>query len=112
MILGDALLLATASQDSFVRVYRLRVKKEHAINNDTGNLNFVETEEVDFFMDKVRIGLCLETVLMGHENWAYGVAFHRSARGKQTQGCRELSKFLPSIFKRKIMGVTNRKEKV
>lgn len=48
------------------------------------NLNFVETEEVDFFMDKVRVGLCLETVLMGHENWVYGVSFHRSLRGKPT----------------------------
>uniref|UniRef100_A0A669CKT8 Elongator complex protein 2 n=1 Tax=Oreochromis niloticus TaxID=8128 RepID=A0A669CKT8_ORENI len=73
---GGELLLASCSQDSLIRVWRLCAKSgtdTHAEDNHS----IIKMKE-DIFEVKERdkssvFAVSLETVLAGHENWVYGV---------------------------------------
>uniref|UniRef100_A0AAX7U4P1 Elongator complex protein 2 n=1 Tax=Astatotilapia calliptera TaxID=8154 RepID=A0AAX7U4P1_ASTCA len=67
---GGELLLASCSQDSLIRVWRLCAKSgtdTHAEDNHS----IIKMKE-DIFESSV-YAVSLETVLAGHENWVYGV---------------------------------------
>ncbi|KAF7210717.1 elongator complex protein 2 [Nothobranchius furzeri] len=76
---GAELLLASCSQDSLIRVWRLCAKSgtdTHAEDDHT----IIKMKE-DVFEVKDRgltsvFAASLETVLAGHENWVYGVHWH------------------------------------
>ena len=73
---GD-LLLATCSQDSFVRLWRVREKVSGSEQEDA--------EELTVKANTFGLGCCgndrtytvtLEAVLIGHEDWVYSVDWH------------------------------------
>ncbi|MEQ2269358.1 Elongator subunit elp2 [Xenotaenia resolanae] len=73
---GSELLLASCSQDSLIRVWRLCAKS--ATNTSAEDDHTVIKMKEDVFEVKDRgmvlvFAVSLETVLAGHENWVYGV---------------------------------------
>lgn len=67
---GD-ILLATSSQDSFIRLWRITpTNKEALIQVDQ---NLIQVEEKSFTVKNKKFILSLESVLQGHENWVYSV---------------------------------------
>uniref|UniRef100_A0A8C5HBQ6 Elongator complex protein 2 n=1 Tax=Gouania willdenowi TaxID=441366 RepID=A0A8C5HBQ6_GOUWI len=73
---GEELLLASCSQDSLIRVWRLRAKSTTGGHTEDDD-NIIKMKE-SFFQLKETEGACayavaLETVLAGHENRVYGV---------------------------------------
>ena len=77
---GD-LLLASCSQDTYIRVWRLSSsagdeEKDEEILQLKGNQFHVEEEgkKVDYIVT-------LETVLLGHEDWVYSVRWQPPAVG-------------------------------
>lgn len=64
-----------------MRVYRIAIKQDNDRPSETIDVvpNFVETEETEFMVGTSRVGIRLDTVLMGHESWVYGVAFHSTS---------------------------------
>ncbi|XP_029976969.1 elongator complex protein 2 [Salarias fasciatus] len=73
---GVELLLASCSQDSLIRVWKLCAKSrsdtgagdDHTVIRMKEDIFEVEEKEVSFMY-----AVTLETVLAGHENWVYGV---------------------------------------
>lgn len=80
---GGDLLLASAAQDSLIRVWR--------ISRDTGDeqaasstLQSTQGKFTVHFNGELAYKCLLETVLQGHENWVYGLHWQpRSIQGKQ-----------------------------
>jgi len=70
------LYLASAGQDNFVRVYQIWVKTASVTNNQEFDI-----EVLEFPISTKTVAVKLDTVLMGHENWVYGVSFHSSRDG-------------------------------
>uniref|UniRef100_A0A3Q1GVS1 Elongator complex protein 2 n=1 Tax=Acanthochromis polyacanthus TaxID=80966 RepID=A0A3Q1GVS1_9TELE len=73
---GGELLLASCSQDSLIRLWRLRAKSGTDTNAEDDH-TVIKMKE-DIFEVKERdassvFAVSLETVLAGHENWVYGV---------------------------------------
>ncbi|XP_041868544.1 elongator complex protein 2 [Melanotaenia boesemani] len=73
---GGELLLASCSQDSLIRVWRLCAKSSTDASTEDDH-NIIRMKE-DIFEVKDRevssvFAVSLETVLAGHENWVYGV---------------------------------------
>ena len=68
---GGDLLLASAAQDTLIRVWRIALETvKDQINPDLqsnrGNFSVFHPDELKFKCE-------LETVLQGHENWVYGL---------------------------------------
>uniref|UniRef100_A0A3Q2CIK9 Elongator complex protein 2 n=1 Tax=Cyprinodon variegatus TaxID=28743 RepID=A0A3Q2CIK9_CYPVA len=73
---GGELLLASCSQDSLIRVWRLCAKS--GTDTSTEDDHSVIKMKEDVFEVKDRgewFAVSLETVLAGHENWVYGVSW-------------------------------------
>ncbi|KAK6619878.1 hypothetical protein RUM44_006278 [Polyplax serrata] len=77
---GSDLYLATASQDTYIRVYKFERKIEQHGKSNSYSKEVLEVEE-----NIIKIGsthnmhhyaVSLETVLAGHEGWVYGVSWH------------------------------------
>lgn len=78
---GD-ILLASSSQDSFIRIWRITPRAKETVEvND----NLIQVDERSFqFVDKKFI-LTLESVLQGHENWVYSVTWSRNKENNSLQ---------------------------
>lgn len=96
---GD-LLLASASQDTLIRVWRISQKNtetttpsliEPALQSNKGEFSVIYKDELKFKCQ-------LETVLQGHENWVYGLHWQSPvSKGKLFQ-IRNLSfKFIKEL---------------
>lgn len=80
---GD-ILLASASQDSFIRMWRISkdcARKRAEIQEEDD----IQIEERSFMVGDAKFALSLESVLQGHENWVYGVSWNFNQTTKQLQ---------------------------
>ena len=75
---GDT-LLASSSQDSFIRIWRISSKAESIL---PAGEDLIQVEERTFKIGETTQILILESVLQGHENWVYSVHWNRTAEGK------------------------------
>uniref|UniRef100_A0AAQ5ZLL4 Elongator complex protein 2 n=1 Tax=Amphiprion ocellaris TaxID=80972 RepID=A0AAQ5ZLL4_AMPOC len=73
---GGELLLASCSQDSLIRLWRLRAKSGPDTSAEDDH-TIIKMKEDIFEVQKIYVSsvfaVSLETVLAGHENWVYGV---------------------------------------
>lgn len=73
---GD-LLLATCSQDSFVRLWRIREETSGKVQEDAEELTVKANTFGLGCHGSARIfAVTLEAVLIGHEDWVYSVDWH------------------------------------
>ncbi|KAK5603085.1 Elongator subunit elp2 [Crenichthys baileyi] len=73
---GSELLLASCSQDSLIRVWRLCAKSATDMSAEDDHTVIKMKEDVFEVKDRGMVlvfAVSLETVLAGHENWVYGV---------------------------------------
>ncbi|MED6267378.1 Elongator subunit elp2 [Characodon lateralis] len=73
---GSELLLASCSQDSLIRVWRLCAKSATDTSAEDDHTVIKMKEDVFEVKDRGMVlvfAVSLETVLAGHENWVYGV---------------------------------------
>lgn len=77
---GD-ILLASSSQDSFIRLWRISEKKLEQIIDD----ELIQIDERTFTLGIKKFTLSLESVLQGHENWVYSVHWNRHPVTKTLQ---------------------------
>ncbi|XP_075166545.1 elongator complex protein 2 [Haematobia irritans] len=84
---GDDLLLASASQDNFIRLWRIAPRTAEQVSNnkvDIFNLLDESTGEIRVEEKIIQVSECcwyaisLESVLFGHDNWVYGVHWHKN----------------------------------
>ena len=78
---GDSLLLASASQDRYIRLWRIDHRTE---NLDLSTLSLLENKAHDFDVPDERAPkwkAAFEALLVGHEDWIYSVHFSRTAEG-------------------------------
>ncbi|CAO1304756.1 unnamed protein product [Diamesa tonsa] len=69
---GD-LLLASSSQDSFIRLWRISARSEGSQRKIVDPEDVLQIEERTFKVNNMKFALSLESVLQGHENWVYSV---------------------------------------
>uniref|UniRef100_A0A8D8IJ78 Elongator complex protein 2 n=1 Tax=Culex pipiens TaxID=7175 RepID=A0A8D8IJ78_CULPI len=81
---GDDLLLASSSQDSFIRLWRVsprdQVRAQRSFEEFSADEDIVLEERVfsvEFEGTSFHYALSLESVLQGHEGWVYGVHFNK-----------------------------------
>lgn len=83
----DDLLLASGSQDNFIRLWRIEARTElHTSRSsvDDANVNAVDSSELRVEEKILQLGeqawyaVTLESVLYGHEGWIYGVHWHKN----------------------------------
>merc|ERR1711962_1616849 len=67
----EELLLASASQDFYIRLWKIRVSKVQAEEND----DLLALKEQSFTASTNEYSVVLESVLIGHEGWVLGVAW-------------------------------------
>ena len=73
---GD-LLLATCSQDSFVRLWRIREETSGKVQEDAEELTVkANTFGLGCHGSARTFAVTLEAVLIGHEDWVYSVDWH------------------------------------
>uniref|UniRef100_A0A0K8UIX6 Elongator complex protein 2 n=1 Tax=Bactrocera latifrons TaxID=174628 RepID=A0A0K8UIX6_BACLA len=83
---GDDILLASAAQDNFIRLWRISKRtEEQAHENKVDICNILEDdteirveEKIIYLSGSSWCAISLESVLYGHEGWVYGVNWHRS----------------------------------
>lgn len=83
---GDDILLASAAQDNFIRLWRISKRTvEQAFENKIDICNITEDdteirmeEKIIYLSGSNWCAISLESVLYGHEGWVYGVNWHRS----------------------------------
>ncbi|XP_055530901.1 elongator complex protein 2 [Wyeomyia smithii] len=87
---NDDLLLASASQDSFIRLWRIskraQIVKQKTFEELAADEDIVLEEkifEVTHGERNFYYAISLESVLQGHEGWVYGIHFNKS--GSQLQ---------------------------
>lgn len=78
---GDV-LLASSSQDSFIRLWRISPESMETVEVDN---NLIQVEEWSFKFANRKFILTLESVLQGHENWVYSVNWIRSKENDSLQ---------------------------
>ncbi|KAL4706331.1 hypothetical protein ACJJTC_004940 [Scirpophaga incertulas] len=67
---NNTILLASASQDTYVRLWRIQHYEEQTQSSE------IKTEEKMFSAYELVWSVKLEAVLAGHEGWVYGVQWH------------------------------------
>lgn len=78
---GDV-LLATSSQDTFIRLWRISPMQEETNGTDE---NLIQVDERTFTVADRKFILSLESVLQGHENWVYNVNWSRNKANDSLQ---------------------------
>ncbi|EDW01131.1 probable elongator complex protein 2 [Drosophila grimshawi] len=85
---GDDMLLASGSQDNFIRLWRIAPRSEQQVcENRMDILDFSAADSGEIRVEEkiVQVGkqswyaVSLESVLYGHEGWIYGVHWHKNA---------------------------------
>lgn len=77
---GD-ILLASSSQDTFIRLWKISKKVKEVIKSN----EIIQIEERTFTLENEKFTLSLESVLQGHENWVYSVHWNRHPETKYLQ---------------------------
>ncbi|XP_053966015.1 elongator complex protein 2 [Anastrepha ludens] len=83
---GDDLLLASAAQDNFIRLWRISRRTEEQAGENHNICNTMGKDETEVRVEEKIVHLSggnwcaitLESVLYGHEGWVYGVNWHKS----------------------------------
>ncbi|XP_017133182.1 probable elongator complex protein 2 [Drosophila elegans] len=83
---GEDLLLASGSQDNFIRLWRIAPRSEEQMRENridllqlTENDSEIKVEEKILQLGKQAwYAVSLESVLYGHEGWIYGVDWHKT----------------------------------
>ncbi|XP_068147004.1 elongator complex protein 2 [Drosophila tropicalis] len=83
---GNDLLLASGSQDHFIRLWRISPRSQQQVQNNQTELAQLseDGEEIKVEETIVRLGerswyaVSLESVLYGHEGWVYGINWHKT----------------------------------
>ena len=84
---GEDLLLASSSQDNFIRLWRIASRTaEQVLNNKVDIFNLLDEATGEIRVEEKILQLSsdswyaisLESVLYGHDNWVYGVHWHKS----------------------------------
>ncbi|XP_023297424.2 probable elongator complex protein 2 [Lucilia cuprina] len=84
---GDDLLLASSSQDNFIRLWRIAPRTaEQVLNNKVDIFNLLDEATGEIRVEEKILQLSgdswyaisLESVLYGHDNWVYGVNWYKS----------------------------------
>ncbi|XP_078357797.1 elongator complex protein 2-like isoform X6 [Oculina patagonica] len=82
---GGDLLLASCSQDTFIRIWRVslgnRIQESNTVQDELEELKLTSNvfSVTDKGVDK-EFSVVLESVLTGHEGWIYGVHWHPAIR--------------------------------
>lgn len=85
---GDDLILASCSQDHFIRLWRISPRSsEEVVNNKVDIFNLLDESTGEIRVEEKIIqvssnswyAICLESVLFGHDNWVYGVHWYKSS---------------------------------
>lgn len=79
---GDV-LLASSSQDSFIRLWRISPTTTEV--KEASNPNLIQVDERTFTVTDKKFILTLESVLQGHENWVYSVNWSRNKENDSLQ---------------------------
>lgn len=86
---GQDLILASGSQDNFIRLWRIAPRTEQQVSENRVNIenfSFAESGEIRVEEKILQVGkeswyaVTLESVLYGHEGWVYGVHWHKNAK--------------------------------
>ncbi|KAH8319779.1 hypothetical protein KR074_005576 [Drosophila pseudoananassae] len=83
---GEDLLLASGSQDNFIRLWRIAPRSEDQMKENRVDLLQISKIEDDIKVEEkiLQLGeqawfaVSLESVLYGHEGWVYGVHWHKN----------------------------------
>lgn len=84
---GDDLLLASSSQDNFIRLWRIAPRTaDQVVNNKVDIFNLLDEATGEIRVEEKILQLSsdswyaisLESVLYGHDNWVYGVQWYKS----------------------------------
>lgn len=75
--------LASASQDTFIRIYKISQYSQQSKGKRIQNVQIEEELEAEVKVVTIQINqtsyhyaIALETILAGHEGWVYGVSFY------------------------------------
>lgn len=91
---GDDLLVASSSQDTFIRLWRIspRIEKEQVFKKfselEIGEAMQVQETRFGITMSSGKekiFSIALESVLQGHEGWVYSVHWNRRTKGSHLQ---------------------------
>ena len=82
---GNDILLATSSQDNFIRLWRMSPRTKEQFEKTTDILKMLDSSLADLKVDETILkidndmyAISIESVLCGHEGWVYGVQWHKS----------------------------------
>jgi len=83
---GGDLLLASGSQDNFIRLWRIAPRSEEQMRENRIDLLQLSENEAEIKVEEkiLQLGreawyaVSLESVLYGHEGWIYGVHWHKT----------------------------------
>lgn len=70
---GDV-LLASSSQDTFIRIWRISPRN---MSDAPADADLIQVDERAFVVAEQKFILSLESVLQGHENWVYSVTWSK-----------------------------------
>jgi len=70
---GDGIFIASGSKDSYVRIWKISLKKDIEIKSDS-----LALEEQKFSIEESEYSIVLESVLSGHDGWVNGVRWKKS----------------------------------
>jgi elongator complex protein 2 len=77
---GD-LLLASSSQDSFIRIWRISPKTKGSVSDS----ELIQVDEKNFIVAEQKFTISLDSVLQAHEGWVYGVHWNRNVKDNSLQ---------------------------
>lgn len=83
LILKDDILLASASHDRYVRIWRIRQQRRHQCSTPESNATSLEDRAEKTLTRKVQIlrvadstySIVFEALLLGHEDWVYSASW-------------------------------------
>lgn len=84
----DEYLLASGSQDRYIRLWRLRLnEKIDNSDEDTLKLILLSNKQYKFAVEQTKCAISFEALIMGHDDWVTGLSWHPSyARSESKEG--------------------------